>query len=88
MCGARGFVLGIGDGNGDEFVRGGEMSERRYGQWAGNPKGVTEDKECCIEEVWPSGRIGGFVPYQCSRKRGYGPEKLYCKQHAKQRNSP
>lgn len=28
------------------------------------------------EDVWAE-------PYQCSRKRGYGKNGLYCKQHAK-----
>ncbi|CAB5223449.1 hypothetical protein UFOVP383_49 [uncultured Caudovirales phage] len=51
--------------------------ERRYGQWGGNPKGHPEDPTRCIEEVWP-------FPRQCTRKRGYGPDGLYCKQHAKQ----
>ena len=54
---------------------------RRYGNWAGNPKGNPENKTRCIKEVWPSSR--GWVPYQCSRKRGYGKDGLYCKQHAK-----
>ena len=51
---------------------------RRYNQWAGNPRGWPEDKTRCIEEVW-----SGYLSYQCSRKRGYGPDGLYCKQHAK-----
>jgi hypothetical protein len=55
--------------------------ERRYGVWGGCPKGQSEDPTRCIEEVWP---IGGWNPYQCSRKRGHGPDGLYCKQHAKQ----
>lgn len=38
-----------------------------------------EDKTRCIEEVWDR-----FTSYQCSRKRGYGKNGLYCKQHAKQ----
>jgi len=54
---------------------------RRYGQWAGNPNGRTEDKTRCIWEVWERGRI--INSYQCFRKRGYGPNGLYCKQHAK-----
>ena len=38
-----------------------------------------EDVSLCIEEVagresWPSYR-------QCTRKRGHGPDGLYCKQH-------
>lgn len=55
--------------------------ERRYGQWAGNPKGMAEDPDCCIEKVWPQ---DGIPPgsRQCQRKRGHGPDGLYCKQHA------
>ena len=55
--------------------------ERRYGVWAGCPKGQQEDPTRCIEEIWPS---GGWITYQCSRKRGHGPDGLHCKQHAKQ----
>jgi hypothetical protein len=55
--------------------------ERRYGEWAGNPKGRPEDKTRCIEEVWP--RANTWVPYQCSRPRGHGPDGLWCKQHAR-----
>jgi hypothetical protein len=46
----------------------------RYGTWADNPTR-------CIEQVWPSG--GTWIPHQCCRKRGHGPDGLYCKQHAK-----
>ena len=53
---------------------------RRYGQWAGNEKGRPEDVERCIVEVYPK---HGYVPGQCSRKRGHGTGGLYCKQHAK-----
>ena len=55
------------------------MSEQRrvYGQWAGEPKGVKEDPTRCVEEVW------SWYSRQCSRKRGYGKDGLYCKQHAK-----
>lgn len=55
--------------------------EKRYGQWAGNPKGLPENKECCYEEVPNGGRSPLF--HQCNRKRGYGKDGLYCKQHAK-----
>lgn len=56
---------------------------RSFGKWAGDLEGRPEDTTRCIEEVgwrdyWPVGR-------QCSRKRGYGPEGAYCKQHAKKR---
>lgn len=53
---------------------------RRYGDWAGNPKGHAEDTKRCIVEVWPTSG-NGWIPYQCSRKRGHGPDGLYCKQH-------
>jgi hypothetical protein len=55
---------------------------RIYGSWAGNPKGRKEDIARCIEEVWPNERMS-FIAHQCQRKRGYGPDGLYCKQHAK-----
>lgn len=56
---------------------------KRYGQWAGFPVGHPEDKMRCIEEVFSYGRQ--FIPHQCQRKRGYGTDGLYCKQHAKQK---
>lgn len=55
--------------------------ERKYNQWAGNPKGNPEDKTHCIEEVWSKDGFG--MSYQCNRKRGYGTDGLFCKQHAK-----
>jgi hypothetical protein len=58
-----------------------ESGIRIYGAWAGNPKGHAEDKTRCIEEVWP--RDSFMIPYQCHKKRGYGPDGKYCKQHAK-----
>lgn len=51
---------------------------RRYGKWAGNPTGVPEDEKRCIAEV-----LDGFLYRQCGRKRGKGPDGLYCTQHAK-----
>lgn len=51
---------------------------KRYGQWAGNPKGYAEDKARCVAKVfsgpWP-------ISSQCARKRGHGPQGLFCKQH-------
>lgn len=58
------------------------MAKRIYGEWAGNPKGIPENITRCIEEVWPAG-CRSYVSYQCHRKRGYGKDGLYCKQHAK-----
>jgi len=57
------------------------MKEGRYGKWAGNPDGHPEDKRRCIKEVFDCG-FKGFIPRQCRRKRGHGPDGLYCKQHA------
>ena len=58
------------------------MSEPRiYGAWAGNPKGVKQNSEQCIEEIYP--KDGQWIPWQCKRKKGFGEDGLYCKQHAK-----
>lgn len=57
---------------------------RRYGQWAGKPDGYPENIEHCIKGVFPG---NSFIERQCTRKRGYGLNKLYCKQHAKLGNS-
>jgi hypothetical protein len=59
--------------------------ERRYGCWSGRPNGTAEDATKCIEEVWPTSG-GWIIPHQCCRKRGHGPDGLYCKQHAKKHN--
>ena len=56
---------------------------RIYGTWAGNEKGHTEDETRCIEKVFSN---GSYISSQCSRKRGYGKDGLYCKQHAKAHN--
>lgn len=50
---------------------------KRYGVWAGNPKGIIEDVTRCIGTVY-SNRCSSR---QCSRKREHGLDKLYCKQH-------
>lgn len=57
--------------------------ERRYNSWAGNPKGDPENKERCVQHVYPQDYARGMISVQCSRKRGHGPDGLYCKQHAK-----
>lgn len=57
------------------------MAKRIYGAWAGNLKGRPEDITHCVKEVWPSTGVG-WISYQCQRKRGHGPDGLYCKQHA------
>lgn len=53
---------------------------RVYDEWAGNPKGIPEDKTRCVTEVRD---FTGWHSFQCRRKRGFGPNGEYCKQHAK-----
>jgi hypothetical protein len=55
-------------------------SPRRYGCWAGNPKGKAEDPERCTEES--QDKVSRLF-HQCYRKRGFGQGGLYCRQHAK-----
>lgn len=52
------------------------LYKKSYGAWAGNPRGVAPDYSRCCEEVWPN-----QIAAQCGWKRGYGPDKAYCKQH-------
>lgn len=51
-----------------------------YGAWAGRPDGHKPDYSRCCEEV---GRdMGRWTSFgQCTRARGHGPDKAYCKQH-------
>ena len=42
---------------------------------------IKEDIKRCRGSVWSG--FGGMVAYQCSRRRGFGDDKGYCKQHAK-----
>lgn len=50
---------------------------RRYGKWAGNPNGTSEDTTRCLAEIPDT---GGFVFRQCSRKRIESFSGL-CRQH-------
>ncbi len=50
-----------------------------YGQWAGNPKGHSYKRGYCAYHVFPP--LG--MHHQCMRKKGYGPNMLYCRQHTK-----
>lgn len=59
------------------------MTERRYGQWAGDKKGHAEDPARCVAEVFPAHRAGGFISYQCRRKRGHGENGEYCSVHGR-----
>ena len=58
----------------------GKPGERRYSQWAGEPKGRAEKLDKCVEQITPR---GSYIPHQCHRYRGHGPNGEYCGQHAK-----
>ena len=58
-----------------------EAMRTRYQVWVGNPKGHPYDPYACAAKVWGIGTR--FLPYQCCRKPGHGPDGLYCKQHAR-----
>jgi len=51
------------------------MKERTYGLF----NKVPEDKTRCIKSIHGGERWPSF--HQCRRKRGYGPDGLYCKIH-------
>jgi len=55
-----------------------EAKKYRYNTWAGNPNGTPYDPTRCAYEIFKN-----FTAWQCTRKNGYGPGGLYCKQHAK-----
>lgn len=54
--------------------------KRRYGCWAGNPDGYPENPLRCVQEV---SQEHSYIPAQCRRARGHGPEGEYCRQHAR-----
>lgn len=56
----------------------------RYGVWSGKPKGSRPDYSKCAESVL---RSGEWISHQCSRNRGHGPGRAYCRQHAKYYNN-
>ena len=56
-----------------------EARKYKYGQWAADLKGRSYVEDRCAYEVYAE----NLHSYQCSRKNGYGPDLLYCKQHAR-----
>lgn len=52
---------------------------RSYGKWAGNELGRGEGESRCVVQVFTQ----RFTGTQCPRKRGHGPDGLYCKQHGR-----
>jgi hypothetical protein len=55
-----------------------QAQKYRYNQWGGNPNGTRYDPSRCAMEV-----MNNWLFRQCSRNNGFGPQGLYCKQHAK-----
>ena len=54
-----------------------EAQAHRYHKWAGNPRGYPYVPSRCAYEVFRH-----HLPSQCGRNKGYGPDGLYCRQHA------
>lgn len=57
--------------------------EKRYGVWSGNPKGTAEDMARCTATVGGKSLWGPADARQCQRKRGFGPEGAFCRQHGR-----
>ncbi len=65
----------------NEYPRTSEDAQKyRYGRRAGTP-GQSYKPERCAMVLWE--QVRWPVEYQCKRKPGHGPGRLYCKQHAK-----
>lgn len=63
---------------GKKYTEVSSFHSKAYGQWAGNNAGRKPDPaRCCVEVTATT----SWVSHQCSRRRGYGPEEAYCKQH-------
>lgn len=55
-----------------------EAEAYRYTVWGGNPDGYRYRPLRCAFEVHRNP-----IGCQCERRNGYGPDGLYCAQHAK-----
>ena len=55
------------------------LYKEAYAAWTGNPEGNRPDYARCCQAVWSRDRWSKGD--QCVRKRGYGPDGAYCKQH-------
>lgn len=55
-----------------------ERPDYSYG-YIGEDENKAQDPELCVVALW---RVGTHQR-QCSRKRGHGHRRLYCKQHGK-----
>lgn len=54
---------------------------RRYGRRAAHCRCRLENPNCCVVAVRTGRR--NFISSQCPRRRGFGPDGLYCRVHAK-----
>ncbi len=61
------------------FYKTSDLPLKKYGAWAGNPRGTPYKPGRCAESVSPP---PGYISSQCSRKAVVG---LFCRQHAKKR---
>ena len=68
------------------MVPSGKPGQRRYGTWAGCPKGHPEDVVRCAEAIYDS--VNRYYSRQCTRVRGFGLNGEFCKQHAKRYPDP
>lgn len=50
-----------------------------YGKWSGRPEGNKPNYDNCCAEI-PRAK-GAYIMKQCERRKGYGPNGNYCKQH-------
>lgn len=62
-----------------ELIEKSPLYPNSYGTWAGNRTGSAPDYGRCCEGVWSKERWPR--QYQCTRKRGHGPDGAYCKLH-------
>ena len=53
-----------------------------YGLTSFNPEGWFYSQHRCAWEIRPCS-LRLYSPFQCNKAPGFGPDKLYCKQHAK-----
>lgn len=57
------------------------LGMRRYGVWAGNPKGNRYNPKQCAQSVDDGSMWAAANAHQCTRKNGHGQGGLFCKQH-------
>lgn len=62
-----------------DLIEKSSLYKETYGRSAMGPGLKADHKKCCEEIMY---YIGNWPKHkQCSRPRGFGPDKAYCKQH-------